>query len=115
MEIREQLRKIREFRGLTIGGLSRKSGVSKTTISQWEMGKHKPRFEQLKKVLDALNITYEQLWQDFDVVFVKEALQKYRTTSREIELVLKADPDLTPAEIDVIMRIVLSKEREVER
>ena len=114
MEIGEQLRKIREARNLSIGGLARKSGVSKTTIYQWEKGKHKPAFVQLNAVLEALNVTYEQLWQDLNLVLAYEAFKKERTDSRDIEAVLRADPDLTPAEIDVIMRIVLSKEQEKE-
>lgn len=113
MEIGTQLRKVREFRGLSIKDLARESGVSSAAISQWETGKHKPRFEQLKKVLDVLGITYEQLFQDFDEVFVREALEKFETRAKDIEVVLTANPALSPSEIEVIMRIVESKEREL--
>jgi transcriptional regulator with XRE-family HTH domain len=113
METGEQLRKIREFRGLTLSELAKRSGVGQSTLSQWESGKHKPRFEQLKKVLDALGITHEQLYEDFDDVFIKEALEKYETSARDIEVVLTANPALSPAEVEVIMRIVESKEREL--
>lgn len=113
MEVGEQLRKIREFRGLSLTELAKRSGVGQSTLSQWESGKHKPRFDQLKRVLDVLGITYEQLFQDFDDVFVKEAIEKYRTDSKDIEVVLAANPALSPAEIEVIMRIVESKEREL--
>ena len=115
MEIGEQIRKIRTARGLSIGELGRQSGVSKTTISQWESGKHKPGFDQLRAVLEALGVTYDQLWQDLDLVLAEEAIKKERTDSKDIEAVLKADPDLTDAEIEVIMRIVQSKEREKKR
>lgn len=107
------MRKVREFRGLSIKDLARESGVSSAAISQWETGKHKPRFEQLKKVLDVLGITYEQLFQDFDEVFIREALEKYETSAKDIEVVLTANPALSPSEIEVIMRIVESKEREL--
>jgi len=107
------LRKVREFRGLSIKDLARESGVSSAAISQWETGKHKPRFEQLKKVLDVLGITYEQLFQDFDEVFIREALEKYETSAKDIEVVLTANPALSPAEVEIIMHIVQAKEREL--
>jgi len=109
----EQLRKVREFRGLSIKDLASRSGVSSAAISQWENGKHKPRFEQLKKVLDALNITHEQLYQDFDVVFVREAIEKFQTGAKDVEVVLTADPALSPSDVEIIMHIVLAKEREL--
>ena len=113
MEISEQLRKVREFRGLSIKDLASRSGVSSAAISQWETGKHKPRFDQLKKVLDALNITHEQLYQDFDAVFVREAIEKFQTGAKDIEVVLTADPALSPSDVEIIMHIVLAKEREL--
>ena len=113
METGEQLRKIREFRGLSLAQLAKRSGVGQSTLSQWETGKHKPRFEQLKKVLDALNITHEQLYQDFDVVFVREAIEKFQTGAKDIEVVLTADPALSPSDVEIIMHIVLAKERDL--
>ena len=113
METGEQLRKIREFRGLSLAQLAKRSGVGQSTLSQWETGKHKPRFEQLKKVLDALNITHEQLYQDFDEIFVAEALEKFQTGAKDIEVVLTADPALSPSDVEIIMHIVLAKEREL--
>jgi len=104
---------VREFRGMSQAELARRSGIGQSTLSQWESGEHKPRFEQLKKVLDALEINHEQLYQDFDEVFIREALEKYETSAKDIEVVLTANPALSPAEIEVIMRIVESKEREL--
>ena len=115
MEIGEQLKKIRTARNYSIGELGRRSGVSKVTIAAWENGKHKPSFDQLRAVLEALDVTYDQLWQDLDLVLAEEAIKKERTDSKDVEAVLKADPDLTSAEIEVIMRIVLSKEREAQQ
>jgi transcriptional regulator with XRE-family HTH domain len=113
METGQQLRKIRQFRGLSIKVLAREAHVSPSAISHWENGRNKPRFDELKRVLDILGVTYEQLWQDFDAVFVKEALEKFETSAKDIEVVLTANPRLSPAEIEVIMRIVESKEREL--
>lgn len=115
MEIGEQLKNIRVARGLSIGELGRRSGVSKVTIAAWENGKHKPGFDQLRAVLEALNVTYDQLWRDLDMVLAEEAIKKERTDSKDIEVVLRADPDLTTAEVDIIMRIVLSKEQEAQQ
>lgn len=42
-----------------------------------------------------------------------EALEKYATSAKDMEVVLTANPAVSPAEIEVIMRIVESKEREL--
>ncbi|MHB8896905.1 MAG: helix-turn-helix domain-containing protein [Candidatus Geothermincolia bacterium] len=113
MDIGDQLRKVREYRGLSQAELARKSGVGQSTISQWESGEHKPHSPQLKNVLDVLNITHEQLYQDFDEVFVKEAKAKFETNSTDIRIVLTNDPALGPSTVEDIMHIVLAKEREM--
>jgi transcriptional regulator with XRE-family HTH domain len=113
MEIGDQLRKVRRYRGYSLQALAQKTGVSKSTLHAWETGTVEPRVGNLKKVLDALGLTYEQLYQDFDAVFVREALEKFETDHKDIEVVLTADPALSPADVDIIMRIVLSKEAEL--
>lgn len=113
MEIGNQLRKIRRFRGYSLQALAQKTGVSKSTLHAWETGEVEPRAGNLKKVLDVLGITYEQLYQDFDEVFIREALEKYETSAKDIEVVLTANPALSPVEVETIMRIVLSKEAEL--
>ena len=42
--------------GLTQDQLAQKSGVATITIRQYETGKRQPRFEQLQKIADALEI-----------------------------------------------------------
>jgi len=113
MEIGERLRKVRKFRGLSLDEVAKRSGVSKTTLSQWETGKHEPQAARLRRVLNVLDITHEQLYEDFDAVFVAEALEKFETGAKDIEVVLTADPALSPADVEIIMHIVLAKEREL--
>jgi transcriptional regulator with XRE-family HTH domain len=60
-----RLRAWRHDRGLTLGGLSLRSGVSKSTLSRWEASAKSgatitPRANELVRVLDALKVPAEQ-------------------------------------------------------
>jgi len=66
-------------------------------------------------VLQVLDIKYEDLFQDFDAKYIRETIEKYKTNADDIRVVLTANPDLSPAEIEVIMRIVESKEKELRK
>ncbi len=52
----EELRRIREERGLSQQGLSDASGVNKATINQIERGRRSPNVDTLAKLADALGV-----------------------------------------------------------
>lgn len=113
MEIGERLKKARLARGLGVNQLGKLAGVSGATISSWENGRRNPSKPNIDKVLKVLRISYEDLFKDYDENYIAEKLKKAETTADDIRIVLAANPDLGPAEVEVIMRIVESKEREV--
>jgi transcriptional regulator with XRE-family HTH domain len=113
MDIGERLKKAREARGLSKSQVARFAGVSPATLTRWEKGARNPRPEHLKRVLAVLRITYEDLWKDHDEDYIREKIAKANTSAEDVRVVLTANPDLTPSEIEVIMRIVESKEREL--
>lgn len=54
-ELGEQLRQIRQSEGLSILGVSKRSNVSKTLVSNYEHGRTVPNYGTLVRVLNAMN------------------------------------------------------------
>lgn len=57
----DKYRKIRDARGLTDYQVSCATGISRTVISQWKTGKHRPRLETLIKIGRYLDIPLEEV------------------------------------------------------
>ena len=55
------IRSARINAGLTQEQLAKKSGVATITIRQYELGKRKPRIDQLQKIANALNVPIMEL------------------------------------------------------
>lgn len=55
-EIGSLIKQRRKVLGLTIRDLAELTGMSKTTISQIELGKSNPTFEVLHSILEYLNL-----------------------------------------------------------
>ncbi len=112
-DIGQRIKKARGARGLTPAGLAKKAGISRAKLADWESGNTEPSDEELARVLDALKVSYEGLLKEYDEGYVAERIRKDKTDADDIRTVLAANPHLEPADIEVIMRIVESKEREV--
>lgn len=57
----ENLRRIREERGLSQRALADRAGVVKSTIYEAEAGRHIPRIQTLEKLADALGVSIVDL------------------------------------------------------
>ena len=55
-QLGNQLRKIREFRHMTLEELSKKTGYSRSLIDHWELGFNKIKDNQLNKLCEALKV-----------------------------------------------------------
>lgn len=55
------MRMLRKQRGLTMKALGRMVGVSESTISLYENGKHDPDLVTLNRIADALQVTSDEL------------------------------------------------------
>ena len=53
----ERIRSIRQSRGLTQKQLGELSGIAEPTIRRYELGKLNPKYETLKKIASALDVT----------------------------------------------------------
>jgi len=58
----QELRRIREERGLTVEELAKKSGVSVTTIKVVERGAREVRGDTVAKLARPLGLTFDEVW-----------------------------------------------------
>lgn len=58
---RQQLRIIRENKGLSVTALAALTGVSKSMVSSWELGINKPNHENIQRLADALKVKVEAI------------------------------------------------------
>ncbi len=57
MNTGDKMRRLREDRLMTQADLAAKLGVSQTAVSVLESGRHRPRFDTLKRVAKALRVS----------------------------------------------------------
>ena len=61
MARRETLTVLLQRLGLSVSEVSRRSGVSRQTITDWAAGRRKPQNEQLAAVAEALAVTVDRM------------------------------------------------------
>jgi len=61
MEIGNKIREARKAANLTQKQLAEKSGIIETTIRKYEIGKQKPKFENIEKIAAALDLSPSEL------------------------------------------------------
>lgn len=61
MTFGERIDELRKEKNLTMKQLSRKSGVTAVTLSNWKTGKTIPQKVAIKKVADALECDFKEL------------------------------------------------------
>ncbi len=64
MSIANQLKQLREAKGLSQREVAKKIGVANTSYFAWERGKTKPKKDNLLKLSDVFGIPYEKLVKD---------------------------------------------------
>ena len=57
----DNLKKIREIKGLSQTELARRSGLQPSTVSHFETGRRAPSFDNLKRLADTLEVTTDFL------------------------------------------------------
>lgn len=58
------IKQIRESKGMTQKELAEAVGIKQVNISQYENGTKKPKLERLKKITNVLNVSYLDLIDD---------------------------------------------------
>ncbi len=82
----KRIKEIRKNKGLTQDELAEKIGIESTSISNIENGKYYPTADNLEKIMNALNITPQNL-------FVIEHNQDDDVLLNEINIILKENPN----------------------
>lgn len=72
MKFNEKLIELRKAKGLSQEELGNELGVSRQTISKWELGQSYPDFQKLVILSDFFNISLDKLIKDIDLDDVRE-------------------------------------------
>jgi len=73
---------IREIRGKSAAQICREAGIGKSQLSKYENGKEFPKFESLKRVLDALEIGAFEFFYTMHLIDIQAANLDLREESR---------------------------------
>ncbi|MEG2608972.1 MAG: helix-turn-helix transcriptional regulator [Lachnospiraceae bacterium] len=72
MNFNEKLIELRKSKGLSQDELGEKLGVSRQTISKWELAQSYPDFQRLVLLSDYLGLSLDELVKDVDVQDVRD-------------------------------------------
>lgn len=72
MKFNEKLIELRKTKGLSQEELGNELGVSRQTVSKWELGQSYPDFQKLVILSDFFNISLDKLIKDIDLDDVRE-------------------------------------------
>ncbi len=97
MNFNEKLIELRKSKGLSQDELGQKLGVSRQTISKWELAQSYPDFQRLVLISDYFGLSLDALVKDVDVQDVREKnlsekqlsdiyddVQRFKTTANTI-------------------------------
>lgn len=87
MNIGSRIKEIRKAAGLTQSQLAELSGVAAITIRQYELGKRKPRMDQLERIASALGTTIDGIigWKEANNInLIKDARKQRGMTQSEL-------------------------------
>jgi predicted transcriptional regulator len=55
------MKKLRESFGLSVTQVGAATGVSASTVRDWEAGKYEPRYSNIKKMMELFGKTFEEV------------------------------------------------------
>ena len=81
----ENYQKLRDERGLKDSDVAREASVSKSTFSDWKVGRSKPGIKKLQKIADFFGVTVDYLMtgkeedkKENSVIDIKDELERMR-------------------------------------
>lgn len=96
MNIGDKIKELRRQKRLTQKELAQKLGTSPQNLAQYENGKRRPKYETIKKIATALDVTISDLIEEDDlgyykidirkdlICFTKEWEESYKATAKEL-------------------------------
>lgn len=76
MNFHEKLIQLRKKEGLSQEELGERLGVSRQTVSKWELGQSYPDFQRLVGISDYFGLSLDELVRDVDVQDVRDQTKK---------------------------------------
>ena len=93
-----KIREICRRKGWNLGELARNAGISRTALYMLERGKTRnPHGSTLRKIARALEVTPEQLWQDFATTPNRQSVIRVARDKSDAELQRHFDRSTNPA------------------
>ena len=116
MNLGEKILELRKKKGFSQEELGDRIGVTRQTISNWELGETSPNPEQLKKLSKVLNISVDELLNnDIKNVLVEKVTNTEKTTKISL-IILKVLAVVILAFILLVMiKIIIKNDRESGR
>jgi len=106
-QLGEYIRMRRRMAQLSLRGLSELAQVSNAYLSQLERGLHQPSLRVLHAIADALNVSAEALIAHAGMA-AEPVPADGSATGTDTEEAIGSDPELTPEERDVLIRLYRS-------
>lgn len=94
MDMKERLKLVLDFRGLTAYQLSIKTGISRSSLCLYLQGKRKPKTDQILKIAKALNVSPAYLMGITDDMFYEPALSKVIKNNTNVPLLNEIEKNL---------------------
>lgn len=103
-------------KGYNSAAVSRATGISQTTFSEWKKGKPEPKADKLKKIADFLGVSLEYLMtgeSSDGYYYNNETLQMAQTLyeNPELHMLFSATKDATPSELKSFYDMVMIMKR----
>jgi CheY-like chemotaxis protein/DNA-binding XRE family transcriptional regulator len=108
MSFAENIKKIREEKGLSQHELAKKLKVAQSTIGMWESGKRTPKIDELNRMSRILNITITRLLD-------QRKERKVEVVKNEIYIDGKKVSELEPTDVDGIIEYINSVKKKSGR
>ena len=115
MNFNEKLMELRKSRGLSQEEFGLKVGVSRQTVSKWELGQSYPDFQRLVQISDFFELSLDELVKDVDVQEVREKqvsqlnalYEDVQKSKKAVNLVLNTFATIGVVGILVLLAIIL--------
>lgn len=88
----ETMKKYRKIRNMSQEDLSASSGINVSTIKKYETGYRNPKYEQLKKISEALGININCFY-DNSINTVGELISMIASMDKQSDMIISADKD----------------------
>ena len=104
----ENLKRIREWRGLTKEELGDRVGVSGVTIGYWETGRNEPRMGKVEQIAYVLNVDIDDLLfsEDFEQIKAHTANDINEDISEVKQQAIDLIKNLSDADVELIKQLM---------